>query len=203
MVKQQKQRVPVGAIAAIVAVAVAAGGGAAWWRWHSTQNITPPPAGNTTIERNTPPPSATAPTEQKVEVYWLKDTGTNQQLVATSITTPANQPGTALESAFNSLLAGPQDKGVSTTIPEGTKLLSLKSEQNGIHINLSQEFTSGGGSAAMTGRVAQVVYTATSLQPDAQVWIEVEGEPLEVLGGEGLELQQPLTRQSFQDNFTL
>lgn len=203
MVKQQnQQRVPVGAIAAIAAVAVAAGGGAAWWRWHSTQNITPPP-GNTTIERNTPPPTATTPTEQKVEVYWLKDTGTNQQLIPTAITTTADQPSSALESAFNSLLAGPQDKSVNTTIPEGTKLLSLESEQNGIHINLSQEFTSGGGSAAMTGRVAQVVYTATSLQPEAQVWIEVEGEPLEVLGGEGLELQQPLTRQSFQDNFTL
>lgn len=203
MVKQQKQqRVSVGAIAAIAAVAVAAGGGAAWWRWHSTQNLNPPP-GNTTIERNTPPPTATTPTEQKVEVYWLKDTGTNQQLVPTAIATTANQPSTVLESAFNSLLAGPQDKSVSTTIPEGTKLLSLKSEPDGIHINLSQEFTSGGGSAAMTGRVAQVVYTATSLQPEARVWIEVEGEPLEVLGGEGLELQQPLTRQSFQDNFTL
>lgn len=204
MVKQQnQQRVPVGAIAAIAAVAVAAGGGAAWWRWHSTQNVTPPPAGNITTERNAPSPSATAPTEQKVEVYWLKDTGTNQQLVPTSITTTADQPSAALESAFNSLLAGPKDKSVSTTIPEGTKLLSLKSEKNGVHVNLSREFTSGGGSAAMIGRVAQVIYTATSLQPQGQVWIEVEGEPLEVLGGEGLELQQPLTRQSFQDNFTL
>lgn len=76
-------------------------------------------------------------------------------------------------------------------------------KQDGIHVNLSQEFTNGGGSASMTGRVAQVIYTATTLEPEAQVWIEVEGKPIETLGGEGLELQQPLTRQSFQENFTL
>ncbi|HCF27825.1 MAG TPA: spore germination protein [Cyanobacteria bacterium UBA11049] len=203
MVKQQRQqRIPVGAIAAITTVAVAAGGGAAWWHWHSSQEVqTTPPSGIT--QQSSPPPTVEFKAEQKVQVFWLADTGERQKLVPKTITTTAEQPSSVLETAFNDLLAGPKDTSVSTTIPAGTKLRSLKVNPDGIHIDLSQEFTNGGGSAAMIGRVAQVVYTATSLQPSDRVWIEVEGKPLEVLSGEGLELEQPLTRQSFQENFTL
>lgn len=198
MVKQQTQRIPIGVIASIAAVAVAAGGGAAWWHWHSAKDTT---QSSGTIN---PSPSPVQPQEQqKVTIYWLKDTGSRLEPVPESITTTAKQPADSLEVAFKSLLAGPKDGTVSTTIPEGTKLLGLQTKQDGIHVNLSKEFTTGGGSAAMTGRVAQVIYTATTLEPSAPVWIEVEGSPIEIIGGEGLELDQPLTRQSFQENFTL
>ncbi|MEW5861695.1 MAG: spore germination protein, partial [Cyanobacteriota bacterium] len=59
------------------------------------------------------------------------------------------------------------------------------------------------GSASMTGRVAQILYTATSINPNTNVWIDVEGKRLEVLGGEGLVIDQPLTRQNFEKNFDL
>lgn len=204
MVKQQqKQRIPVNAIAAIATVAVAAGGGAAWWHWHSSTEVQTTPPSGITQNPSSPPPTVEFKAEQKVQVYWLGDTGKQQKLVPKTITTTAEQPSTVLETAFNHLLSGPKDASLSTTIPAGTKLRSLKVNPDGIHVNLSKEFTSGGGSAAMIGRVAQVIYTATSLQPSNRVWIEVEGKPLEVLGGEGLELEQPLTRQSFQGNFTL
>jgi spore germination protein GerM len=98
---------------------------------------------------------------------------------------------------------GPTDKGFTTTIPKETKLKAVSLEADGVHVDLSKQFTTGGGSTSMTGRVAQILYTATSLDPTTKVWINVEGKPLEVLGGEGLELEQPLTRENFKKNFAL
>ncbi|MBD2019453.1 spore germination protein, partial [Leptolyngbya sp. FACHB-36] len=37
----------------------------------------------------------------------------------------------------------------------------------------------------------------------ARVWLFVEGEPLETLGGEGLMLDQPISRESFEKEFAL
>jgi spore germination protein GerM len=76
-------------------------------------------------------------------------------------------------------------------------------QEDGIHVDLSQGFRTGGGTASMTGRVAQVLYTATSLDPDAPVWLSVEGKPIDSIGGEGLMLEQPLTRKRFKQDFSL
>ena len=202
MAKQQRERsTSAGVIAGIAAVAVVAGGGVAWWTWNSTQAPTPP----TTPNAVQPSPTIAPKAEQTAQVFWLRDTGSKQELVPQPIETTAapQEPSTVLKTAFNDLLAGPTTGDISTTIPAGTQVRDVQVQPDGIHVDLSAEFATGGGSAAMTGRVAQVVYTATSLSPDAKVWIDVEGKPLEILGGEGLVLEQPLTRESFKENFTL
>ena len=228
-----RRRIPVGVAAGISALVLAAGGATAWWTWTSvttpkkgsipnaTQLSPSPQPVQPSVELATPvvPPSTTAPSsrpvqpsqdakssvEKAVQIYWLKDTGRNLELVPGQVTVdaPADKPSVVLEKAFNGLLTGPTNSSVTTTIPEKTKLRSVAVRNDGIHIDLSQEFTTGGGSASMTGRVAQVLYTATSLEPDAKVWISVEGQPLETLGGEGLVLDQPITRKSFEQDFTL
>lgn len=141
---------------------------------------------------------------QTVQVYWVKDAGGKFQGVPTKLALKeADRPDTTLQAAFSSLLAGPKDARVSSEIPKGTKLRSLSVKNEGVYVDLSGEFISGGGSSSMSSRLGQVIYTATSLKPNAKVWISVEGKPLELLGGEGLEVAQPSTRQTFDKNFPI
>lgn len=193
------RRTPIGLLAAVVAAVLTAGGGIGWLAWNY---FTAP----TTVSAPTVSPSAKlAPaTEQKVQVYWLNTVNNKITVVPSSITIKdASNPQASIETALKSLLLGATAQGLATTIPKGTQLKEVSLQADGVHVDLSKEFKTGGGSTSMTGRVAQVLYTATSLDPSAKVWLKVEGKPLEVLGGEGLELEQPITRENFKKNFAL
>ena len=141
------------------------------------------------------------------KAYWLKFEGKDIKLVSQKV---AVKEGTskelALKQAIDNLLTNPQTTSLTTTIPAGTKLLSLQIKNNEIHVNLSSEFTTGGGSTSMIYRVAQVIYTASSINTKAKVYIYVEGQLLDEdypLGGEGLVFNEPLTRQQLIKDFSI
>ncbi|HEY9832787.1 MAG TPA: GerMN domain-containing protein [Stenomitos sp.] len=206
------RRIPIGLIASVSAALVTAGAGAAWWVWNSSQSSQTPPQTTTQVPTTAQPANPIQPSpkpiqpagEETVKIYWINNVNNKIEVVPSSVTLKnAEKPSDILEGAFESLLAGPVNQAFSTTIPQGTKLKNISLKADGVHVDLSQKFTEGGGSASMTGRVAQVIYTASSLDPAAKVWISVEGKPLEVLGGEGLMLDQPITRETFEQNFNL
>ncbi len=192
-------------IAAVSAVVIAVSGGIAWFSSHSSNSPTPVnPSQNLPQRPLQQQHTARRINQQTAHIYWIKPVGTKLELVSDSVKVNTQQPKQALETAFQTLLAGPadQDQG-STTIPQGTKLLGLEVNGNIVHVNLSHDFITGGGSTSMMGRIGQVVYTATTLRPRSKVYIEVNGKQLDVLGGEGVELQQPLTREKFKQDYQL
>ncbi|MFN6566083.1 GerMN domain-containing protein [Dendronalium sp. ChiSLP03b] len=202
--QQGSKRISSGVIAAVSAAVVAVSGGVAWMTWNNnppTQST--PPNTSQGITKSQGPVTAQPGNEQTANIYWLRPKEKTVDLVPQPVQIAATQPNQVLEKAFQTLLEGPSEGTDSTTIPKGTKLLGLKVENDEVHVNLSEDFTKGGGSTSMVGRVGQVIYTATTLNPNAKVYIDVNGKQLDVLGGEGVELQQPLTRESFKQNYPL
>jgi spore germination protein GerM len=173
----------------------------------STPSLAPLPLPTETVS----PPDTASPSappaevsDGRAKVYWLSSSGTKLALTPVTIDLPsADTPAAQLSMALERLIKGPANSDVSSSIPADTKLNSLKIQKDGVHVDLSKAFISGGGSTGMQGRLGQVIYTASSLNPADPVWISIEGEPLKVLGGEGLEVSQPMTRTEFSKNFSL
>lgn len=170
-----------------------------------TPQPTDAPTGTTTDTTTAPVTKPPSVKRSQPEVYWLTTTENKVALSASPLTAEPDQktPEQRLAAAMDRLIKGPANADVTTTIPAETKLNSLKVKADGVHVDLNKAFTTGGGSTAMQGRLGQVLYTASSLDPDTPIWISVDGEPLKVLGGEGLELSQPMTREEFDKNFSL
>ncbi|MGF1540804.1 MAG: GerMN domain-containing protein [Pleurocapsa sp.] len=144
------------------------------------------------------------PAQFTPQLYWLKIVDNRIQLATKTFNTSATSPEIALEDAFAKLLANSSNFELISTIPQKTRLLQLQVTPEGIYLDLSQEFSQGGGSTSMIYRVAQVLYTATSIDPQAAVFLSIEGQPLDEdnpLGGEGLLLDYPLTREKFTQDF--
>lgn len=144
------------------------------------------------------------PAKFSPQLYWLKIVDNRIQLASRATHTVAKSSELALKDAFEQLLARPKNFDLTTTIPRQTRLLNLHTTEDGIYVNLSQEFGQGGGSSSMIYRVAQVLYTATSINPQVPVFLSIAGQPLNQdypLGGEGLLLDYPLTRKQFAQEF--
>lgn len=203
--RQPRPSAPWKVIAGLAAVVFLAGGGVAFWTWHSVTSDRLDPSAPANQINTEPSDSQTAvPQTATAEVYWLDVEGTGFKLVPVPVQVNRDNrdPNALLTTSFEKLLSGQTDSTAFSEVPTSTNLLSVEVRPDGVHVDLSQDFTQGGGSASMTGRLAQVVYTATSLDPDAPVWISVEGKPLEVLGGEGILVDQPITRSNVEENFS-
>jgi len=144
------------------------------------------------------------PAKFSPQIYQLKIVNNRIRLIPVPIHTTATSPQIALKQAVDELFARSSILDPATAIPQGTRLLSLQVNDEGIFLNLSGEFAQGSGSSSTIYRVKQVLYTATSIDPQSSVFLSIEGKPLDEnypLGGEGLLLEYPLTRQQFNRDF--
>jgi germination protein M len=105
--------------------------------------------------------------------------------------------------ALADLLAGPttaeHDAGIGTQIPDGTELLGLIIDNDIATVDLTSEYESGGGTASMTMRLAQVVCTLDQFPTVKGVLFQLDGRAVDVLGGEGIVIDHPLRCRDYRD----
>ena len=142
-------------------------------------------------------PSTAAPPQKTTLVYLCHMKGNSQVAEGVTRVLPTAQNGFALlKTSISQLLAGPTDgekaKGFSSEIPPQVKLVAIEEFPERINIHLSSEFTLGGGSTSMQQRLAQLSKTIVSTQQTKPVFIMIDKKPLTILGGEGLEVHEPI-----------
>lgn len=107
--------------------------------------------------------------------------------------------GTPVKFAVTALFDGPKPEesklGVYSEIPVGTKLLNVVDAADGVYINLSKHFETGGGTDSIYKRIFQLIKT-TKYNTNKPVYLLIENEKVEVLGGDGIMITQPLTENS-------
>jgi spore germination protein GerM len=157
-------------------------------------------AASATSSTGAPGSSTTAPEAEPhlVSVYLLR----GEELAVGEARTA--ETDAVLAEALRALLDGPTDFereiGLTSAIPEGTRLLGVELVDGVARVDLSAEIGSGGGSLSMQARVAQLVHTATQFDTVDSVRMLVDGEEVESIGGEGLMVDQPLGRADLEES---
>ena len=132
------------------------------------------------------------PTLTRVTPYFL-----DGEQVAAGL--PLETESRAVASAALEATLGAPTRGLTTAIPRGTRLLGLTVDGGVATADLSAEFESGGGSASMRARVAQVVYALTRFPTVKRVRFAIDGRPVKAIGGEGVVVDPPVDRLDFED----
>lgn len=134
--------------------------------------------------------------EQKVTVYFTKASD-ELGVILIPILRKVHKDRTAYETAIRELFLGPtieeQEKlELKTEIPGGSRLINVEENPKEVNINISSQFMRGGGSESMQVRFRQLRETALNLAKGRPVYLYIDGQKARTIGGEGLEVPQPL-----------
>jgi len=104
--------------------------------------------------------------------------------------------------SLTALLKGPSEdeirKKLISLVPQNTKLLSAQVRGSTAFLNFNEAFMYNHyGIEGYAGQLKQIVYTATAFPTVQDVQILIEGEKHDYLGGEGVYIGRPLSRNSF------
>ena len=66
-------------------------------------------------------------------------------------------------------------------------------------VDLSSDFQYGGGADSLYSRVKQLIKTSLANSKNKPVYLYIDGKQANVIGGEGIMINQPLNEKSLDD----
>ena len=143
-------------------------------------------------------PEEQAKIENTAKIYFMKLNSDGNSAIYIS---KREMKEKTLNNAIKSLLKGPnyeeRKAGVYSEIPNGTKLLSVMESDDKIIINMNDDFQYGGGTESINNRLKQLVKTVVGIAPDKNIYLYIEGKQVDVMGGDGVMITQPLNVSDF------
>lgn len=140
--------------------------------------------------------------KEMVVVYFLSSDMNGKSWFAKSIR-PLPNGQSQISYAIKSLIKGPQEaekkNGIYSEIPAGTKLLKIQELQDKVIVDLSNDFQYGGGADSLYSRIKQLIKTSLANSRNKPVYLYIEGKQANVIGGEGVMINQPLDENSLDE----
>lgn len=172
--------------------------------YHNDDNISGPiipnqeenPNGNEVVQKPEPVEKV------YVNIYFIGQNANKEEVYkAVNREYDKDVDGSKIKFAIQSLIAGPKQnekaKGVYSEIPQGTRILSINESSDKVVINLNSTFEQGGGTESIYKRLNQIIKTA-KMNTDKPVYLYLDGNKAEVIGGEGIMITQPLNDKSLE-----
>jgi N-acetylmuramoyl-L-alanine amidase len=132
-----------------------------------------------------------------ITVYYCKTDGTTLVPWNVSLGAPRDRKSVAFYAATQAL-AGPPSGTDAIRFPQGTIARAVDVSGSTATVDLGGNITSsGGGSFAEDGEFKALIWTMTALPGISSVQVTVDGGRVPTLPGGHLELDEPLTRQSW------
>lgn len=159
---------------------------------------------NELVKKPTEIPGKKPETKQKesAEIYFLAlDSNSNGIYKPVKREIPEGNEN-KLEYAIKELIKGPniieKSTGAYSEIPQTTKLLGIKESGNKVIIDFSSDFQYGGGTDSIYSRMMQLIKTAINNTKNKNIYLYLDGKQVNIIGGEGIMISQPLTEKSLE-----
>lgn len=156
-----------------------------------------------TQEQELPTDKPEIKTKEYVNIYFIGKNEHNEEVYkAVKRQYSEDVDGSKIKFAVYALVNGPKpeerQRGVYTEIPQGAQVINVSEHHDRVIINLNSSYVNGGGADSLYKRLYQLIKTA-KLNTELPVYLYIDGQKADVVGGEGIMISQPLSNSSLDN----